>query len=89
MWIKDLSNGRVFRYGHNPHDSLRISDDGRTLSYENLQNGDGSEYGEYRFVTDVNGKTPKEDETLLAYGADAYFDIGGWHIRRIDNGQDQ
>ena len=49
MYIKDMTNGTVRRYGTNVHDSLQISDDGRTLSYENLQNGDGSRYGDYRF----------------------------------------
>ena len=52
MWIKDMLTGEVRKYGRNHHDSLRISDDGRYLVYENLQNGDGSEYGDYRFVVD-------------------------------------
>ena len=77
MWIKDLLTGDVRKYGTNCHDSLRISDDGRTLSYENLQNGDGS-MGDYRFVTDENGNIPSEDKTLRRYGADAYFNIGGF-----------
>lgn len=78
MYIKDLTNGVVRRYGGNIHDSLRISSDGRTLSYANLQNGDGSRYGDYRFVVDENGETPEEDEVLRVYGADAYFNIGGF-----------
>ena len=78
MWIKDLLTGDVREYGTNCHDSLRISDDGRTLSYENLQNGDGSRYGDYRFVTDENGNVPKDDECYLKYGAEAYFNIGGF-----------
>ena len=78
MYIKDLQTGKVRLYGSNCHDSLRISEDGRTLSYENLQNGDGSKYGDYRFVTDEQGKIPSEDETYIKYGADAYFNIGGW-----------
>ena len=47
MYIKDLTTGEVRRYGENHHDSLRISDDGRCLYYENLQNGDGSCAGDY------------------------------------------
>ena len=78
MYIKDLQSGEVHEYGTNCHDSLRITDDGRMLSYENLQNGDDSHYGDYRFVTDKNGKIPGEDLDLIAHGADAYFNIGGF-----------
>ena len=78
MWIKDLQTGEIRKYGTNHHDALMISDDGRTLSYENLQNGDGSRYGDYRFVVDDGGHIPSEDETLTKYGADAYFNIGGF-----------
>lgn len=79
-YIKDLGlkTGVVIRpYGSNCHDSLRISPDGRYLTYENLQNGDGSKYGAYRFC-DEEGKTPEEDLDLIKYGADAYFNIGGF-----------
>ena len=34
--------------------------------------------GDYRFVVDEVGKVPAEDETLMRYGADAYFNIGGF-----------
>lgn len=78
MYIKDLQSGEIRKYGTNCHDSLRITDDGRMLSYENLQNVDGSRYGDYRFVTDENGKIPGEDLDLIAHGADAYFNIGGF-----------
>ena len=77
MYIKDMTNGTVRRYGTNVHDSLQISEDGRTLSYENLQNGDGSRYGGYRFC-DSDGKVPEEDEVLVKHGANAYFNIGGF-----------
>lgn len=80
MWIKDLQTGTVREYGKNCHDSLRISGDGRTLTYYNLQNGDGSGYGDFRFVVDPEGHTPDEDETLIKYGADVYFNIGGWNV---------
>lgn len=79
-YIKDmgLKSGTVIRpYGSSCHDSLRISSDGRTLSYENLQNGDGSKYGDYRFC-DEEGHTPEEDLDLVKHGADAYFNIGGF-----------
>ena len=76
MFIKDLETGRVFKYGSDQHDSLRISGDGHYLVYRNLQNGEGSgEYGCYRFVVDEEGLIPDEDEDLIRHGADAYFDI--------------
>ena len=53
-----------------------ISSDGRTLGYYNLQNGDGSRWGDYRFC-DEKGHTPEEDEGYVMYG-EAYFNIGGW-----------
>lgn len=77
MWIKDMLTGKIRKYGTNHHDALIISEDGRYLVYENLQNGDGS-MGDYRFVTDEDGNIPSEDETLMRYGADAYFNIGGF-----------
>lgn len=78
MYIKDNVMGMVRLYGTNHHDSLMISDDGKYLSYYNLQCGEGSEYGSYSFVTDENGTLPKDDEVLLEHGAEAYFNIGGW-----------
>lgn len=78
MYIKDMETGEVRKYGLDCHDSLMISNDGRTLSYYNLQNGDGSAYGEYRFVVDEEGHTPEEDDVLIRHGADAYFNIGGF-----------
>ena len=79
MYIKDLGLNppEIRPYGSNHHDALRISLDGRMLSYENLQNGEGSKYGCYRFC-DAEGKTPKEDPDFVIYGADAYFNIGGF-----------
>lgn len=77
MYIKDLETGKVRRYGTNPHDSLVISEDGRTLSYYNLQNGDGSRSGGYVFC-DEEGKTPAEIDVHAEYGANIYFNIGGW-----------
>ena len=37
MYIKDLTTGIVRKFGTDRHDSLVISDDGKTLIYENLQ----------------------------------------------------
>lgn len=82
MWIKDLEDGTVRKYGTNCHDSLRISNDGRSLTYYNLQNGDGSMCGAYRFVTDEEGLTPDEDDVCIRHGADAYFNIGGFEERK-------
>lgn len=76
MKIKDLHSGRIFEYG-DCHDSLRISYDGRTLSYSNLQNGDGSKYGEYRFVMD-DGETPQDSKSIDAMYGECYFNIGGF-----------
>ena len=78
MWIRDNEDGEVRQYGLSYHDALVISDDGRYLYYENLQNGDGSRGGGYSFVTDEKGNTPIADEDLQKYGAEGYADIGGF-----------
>lgn len=77
MKILDLQTGTVHKYGSNQHDSLAISEDGRTLSYYNLQNGDGSSLGDYRFVMDDN-KIPSESQTADALHCESYFNIGGF-----------
>ena len=77
MFLRDLHTGEIRKYGENHHDSLIIANDGRTLYYGHLQNGDTSLTG-YRFCIDENGKTPEEDEVLMHHGADAYFNIGGF-----------
>lgn len=81
-YIKDLQSGNIRPYGSNHHDSLLISQDGTYLTYEHLQCGDGSIAGDKEnsgFVfCDDKGHTPEEDEILCRYGADAYFNIGGW-----------
>ena len=74
MKIKDLYNGRIHEYGSNQHDSLVISDDGRTLTYYNLQNGDGSDWGDYRFVPDM-----EVEET-----GEKYWNIGGIKRERTE-----
>lgn len=69
MIIEDLQTGTTHIYGTNPHDSLIVSEDGRTLSYYNLQNGDGSRFGDYRFCSG-------NDEN--------YWNIGGIGMGRQD-----
>lgn len=76
MYIKDTYSGIVRLYGTNCHDSLLVSKDGRTLSYYNLQNGDGSRSGSYVFC-DENGKTPEEVDS--EYALESYFNIGGFN----------
>mgnify|MGYP003299682489 CR=1 FL=1 len=49
IFILDMESGNVFEYGKNCHDRLVVSGDGRSLHYANLQNGDGSRVGSYRF----------------------------------------
>ena len=76
MYIKDLQTGVVRKYGTSQHDALRISDDGKELIYENLQNGDGS-HGDYRFC-DEDGLIPEQDAELMRCGGEMYFNIGGF-----------
>lgn len=78
MYIKDNVTGVVRLYGTDCHDSLEISDDGKYLTYYNLQCGEGSKYGSYSFVTDENGTLPKDNEDLIKHGAEAFFNIGGF-----------
>lgn len=78
LYIKDMFNGKVRKYGTNNHDSLEISDDGKTLSYYNLQNGDGSRYGDYRMCDNPEGILPCDDSELQKYGANCYVYIGGF-----------
>lgn len=79
MYILDTSDNTIHKYGTNPHDSLVKTMNGKYLYYENLQNGETSR-GDYRFC-DEYGVIPGESETLLRYGADDYFNIGGfWGI---------
>lgn len=77
MKILDTQTGSIHEYGTNPHDSLYVSHDGRFLTYYNLQNGDGSGVGDYRFVCD-DDKIPSESQTADALHAEVYFNIGGF-----------
>lgn len=81
MKILDLQTGEIHEYGTNGHDSLAVSQDGRTLSYYNLQCGDGSRFGDYRFVCD-DDKVPEESQTADALHCEVYFNIGGWSGER-------
>lgn len=82
MYIKDTYTGNVRKYGTNQHDSLRISNDGTCLTYEHLQCGDGSIEGDKEnsgfLFCDDEGHTPEENEALCRFGADDFFNIGGW-----------
>lgn len=87
IWIRDNTNGKVFEYGKDSHDSLHISEDGRYLTYYNLQNGDGSEFGSlekkqgYNFVVDGLPLTPNElsERTgCIEHATDSYANIGGF-----------
>lgn len=81
MKIRDNETGEVFEYGTNIHHALRISENGGCLTFENLQNGDGSLQsgdGGYSFVLD-DGKTPKESNSPDAVNGATYANIGGFH----------
>lgn len=76
MYIKDMISGKVRKYGTSEHDSLRVSPCGRYLTYENLQNGDGSLVGDYRFCSE-DGTVPEDAETPEE-AVGTYFNIGGF-----------
>lgn len=86
LYIKDLRTGKVRLYGTNSHDSLRISEDGTCLSYENLQNGEGSLYGEYRLCDNPEGLLPEENECIEARFM-TYADIGGTDLEQRNEGE--
>ncbi len=81
MKIRDNETGEVFEYGTNMHHALRISENGGCLTFENLQNGDGSLKsgdGGYSFVLD-DGKTPIESNSPDAVNGATYANIGGFY----------
>lgn len=87
MKIRDNETGEVFEYGTNIHHALRISENGGCLTFENLQNGDGSLQsgdGGYSFVLD-DGKTPKESNSPDAANGCCYANIGGLHGDNMNN----
>lgn len=78
----ESKNKKVREYGTNRHDALMISNDGKCLYYENLQNGDGSMFGAYTFVLD-DEKTPEESDSPDAFYGMTYANIGGFnHIEK-------
>lgn len=78
LWIKDKRSGRVHRYGSDQHDSLVIEDDGQSIIYRNLQNGESSHaWSDYLLVVDENGTLPKDDPMWKEYGAECFVNIGG------------
>ena len=90
MKIRDNETGEVFEYGTNIHHSLRISENGGCLTFENLQNGDGSLKngdGGYSFVLD-DGKTPEESASPDAVNGATYANIGGFHRDNTKNEED-
>lgn len=75
LFIKDLQGGEVHEYGTNQHDSLILQPDG-TLSYFNLQTGDGSgEHGSYQFCRE-DGTDPR-DKSKSDWQEEPFVDIGG------------
>lgn len=78
--IKDNETGEVFEYGSNKHHALYISANGGYLTFENLQNGCGSQVngdGTYSFVLD-DGKIPNESDSNDALYEMTYANIGGF-----------
>ena len=87
MKIRDNETGEVFEYGTNRHHALRISRNGGYLTFENLQNGDGSLKsgdGGYSFVLD-DGKTPEESVSPDAVNGSSYANIGGFYEENSKN----
>ena len=78
LWIKDKRSGRVHRYGSDQHDSLVIEDDGQSIIYRNLQNGESSHaWSDYLLVVDENGTLPKDEPLRQEYGVECFVNIGG------------
>jgi hypothetical protein len=75
--IRDNETEEVFDYGTNRHHALRISENGSCLTFENLQNGDGSCGGGYSFVLD-DGYTPEESLSPDAMNGATYANVGGF-----------
>ncbi len=68
LYIKDRYDGSVRRYGESQHDSLRVVNG--VLTYENLQNGDGSPYG-YCFCNEDGS-----EDWIDNFPAEEYLHIG-------------
>lgn len=91
LWIKNKRSGRVHRYGSDQHDSLVIEDDGQSIIYRNLQNGESSHaWSDYLLVVDEDGTLPKDEPLRQEYGAECFVNIGGvdadkwmWKVKRL------
>lgn len=75
IFIQDTYSGRIFEFGKNVHDRLIISEDGRSLTYYNLQCGEGSEFGDFRFYY--------EKPSVEEYGE--YIADADFYARMIEN----
>lgn len=71
IWVLDTQGDVVHMVGTNHHDELYLDEKGR-IQYYNLQNGCGTEYGEYRFVLDEElhdqNNLPFTEEEQCKYG---------------------
>lgn len=83
IWIKDLATKKIHKYGSDCHDSLTLSDNGTSLHYYNLQNGDGSRFGDYKnpfsggyVFSDEKGRVPEEICDPNEYENSLYGGIG-------------
>ena len=75
LFIKDRETGVVHEYGTNPHDSLIVHSDG-SLSYYNLQTGEGTMFGAYCFC-DKNGNDPMDKAIKTHWAVMPFVDIAG------------
>lgn len=53
LYIKDNTTGRIHKIGDDQHDMLVVDEYG-IVRYENLQTGEGSKYGGYSFVPNMD-----------------------------------
>lgn len=79
VYDKDLKD--VHAVGTNQHDRLYLDEDGH-IQYANLQNGEGTKFGTYKFVFDKKYHdaknlpfTKEEIEEIGLTFYDAYFDM--------------
>lgn len=68
IYVKDMMTNRFHEVGTDRHDSLLIVDGG--LQYYNLQCGEGTQFGSYKFC-DENGNVEFDDAE-----GECYYHIG-------------
>lgn len=68
IYVKDMLTNHFHEVGSDRHDSLLIVNGG--LQYYNLQCGEGTEFGDYKFC-DKNGNTDFDDAE-----GECYYHIG-------------